>query len=228
MDLTGKRRPLRLYTSLSWTTWIVDGTLLLAAIMGACFAWPIQSEAGRLHAKRLELQRRVGEMPISDPTKYHVLLLKSKHPTEFRWRIYVPAKTDARLLTETRSSTGSSSGTSNFSGSADPAMEGLVTAIFLPSQWRSNIGIRVHTRSLHSSGSIGMNLIDETIAEMVSAQATSSWRIAGASGVESFSIEESVCLLEIEPPKKDMVAMQSAWLRIRLGTQAAIDQAKSQ
>jgi hypothetical protein len=63
---------------------------MVAAIVGAFYAWPILSKARLLHAKRLDLQRRVGEMPIGDPTKYHVLLIKDENPLEFRWRIYVP------------------------------------------------------------------------------------------------------------------------------------------
>ena len=68
-----KSRPVksRRFVPNSWTTWTAEGVLLIATAVGACYAWPIQVEAGRLHAKRLDLQRRVGEMPISDPAKYH-------------------------------------------------------------------------------------------------------------------------------------------------------------
>ena len=210
------------YASASWITWFVDGSLLCAAMVGACYAWPIQSEAGRLHVKRLDLQRRVGEMPISDPAKYHVLLLKSENPLEFRWRFYVPPKTDATLSTESGSSTGSSSGTSSFSSSADPAFEGLITATKLPAEGNSNMEIRVRTRSLHSRGSIGMNLHDETIQQMVDTKDTSSWRIAGKGGVEAITVDELVWLLKIESPIQEIPPKQSGMIRIGLGTQAVI------
>ena len=111
----------------SWLTRIVDSALLIAAIVGAWYAWPIQSEAGQLHAKRMDLQRRVGEMPIKDPSKYHVLMLKSENPLEFRWRVYCPAKNAALLSTESRSSRGSSSGTSGLTHASDTAQECIIT-----------------------------------------------------------------------------------------------------
>lgn len=72
-------------STVSLFTRIVDSILVLALIVGICLAWPIQSEAWRLHTKRVELQRKVGEMPIRDPSKFHVLLLKSDIPLEFQW-----------------------------------------------------------------------------------------------------------------------------------------------
>jgi hypothetical protein len=227
-ELTEARRNSRRYARLSWTTWIVDGMLLLAAVVGAWFAWPIQSEAGRLHAKRLDLQRVVGEMPISDPKKFHVLLLKNENPLEFRWRLYIPEKTFAMLLAECRSSTGSGSGTSSISGSADPGFECLITATILPTEGSSDVEIKTRIRTAHSRGTGAMNLHDQVIQRMVNAKDTSSWRIAGKNGVEAFSIEEMVGLLAIEPTSPDDVSKKPGTIRIGVGTQAVIAKVQSQ
>jgi hypothetical protein len=202
--------------------------LLVAAVVGAWFAWPIQNEAGRLHAKRLDLQRLVGEMPIGDPTKYHVHLLKSESPLEFRWRVYIPEKTLAMLLTECRSSTGSSSGASNLAGSADPAFECLVIATISPTEGSTNMAIKTRVRTVHSRGTSSMNLDDEVIQRMVNVKDTSSWRIAGKNGVEVFSIEEMLWLLAIEPTSLENASAKQGAIRIGLGTQAVIDKARAQ
>ncbi len=201
---------------------------MLITVVGVAYAWPILSEAGQLHAKRLDLQRRVGEMSISDPTKFHVLLLKSENPLEFRWRIYIPAKTDATLSTESRSSTGSSSSTSSFSGSSDPARECLITATILPVEGNSNMEIRIRTKSENSRGNATTYLSDEVIQRMVNTNDTSSWQVAGKDGVEAISIDEMVLLLAIEPPGQVAAPKQSGKIRIGLGTQAAIAKDRAQ
>ncbi len=73
-----------------------------------------------------------------------------------------------------------------------------------------------------------MYLHDETIQQMVETNDTASWRIAGQSGVEIFSVEEMVCLLAIEPPKKDDATTRNGMLRVGLATQSVIEKAKSQ
>lgn len=215
-------------TRISWLTWIVDGTLLIAAIVGAWYAWPIQSEAGKLHAKRMDLQRRVGEMPIKDPSKYHVLLLKSENPLEFRWRVYFPAKNAALLSSESRSSRGSSMGTSGLTYASDTAQECIISATILQTEDKSNMEIKVRARSAQLHGSSSMNLDDVAIHKMVVAKDTSSWRIAGREQVEAFSTDELVWLLAVESPQKAEAPLQTGLIRIGFGVQEALNKVRNQ
>lgn len=218
-----KSRPVksRRFVPYSWTTWIAEGVLLIATAVGACYAWPIQVEAGRLHAKRLDLQRRVGEMPISDPAKYHAMFLKNENPMEFRWRIYVPEKTATTLTIESRFPGGASSSTSGVTNSADPALEGLVTVTLHPTDNNSSVEIRTRYRMKHSRGTSSMHVQDEVVQRMVNTQDISSWRVAGADGVETYSREEMIWLLAIETANLDVAPKQSGMIRIGLGTQEA-------
>lgn len=213
-------------TRRSWVTGIVDGALLIIVITGAWYAWPVQREAGRLHTKRLELQRRVGEMPISDPTKYHVLLLKSDNPLEFRWRIYVPKGVGTTLATESKHSNGSSSGMSSFTHSSEPAGESLVTATILPKDESGNMQVKIRTTNLHTRGTGTQYLRDETIQRMASEKDISTWQIAGRNGVEVRSLDDLVSLLAIEGPEDDDTKRVSV-LKIRLATQEALNKSQN-
>ena len=82
--------------------------------------------------------------------------------------------------------------------------------------------IRVRTRSLHSRGSMGINLRDDTIQRMVDTKDTSSWRIAGKGGVEATTVDELVRLLLIESPSQDISSKPTGMIRLGLGTQAVI------
>ena len=206
----------------SWTTRIVEGALVLAAVVGACYAWPTQREAGRLHAKRLDLNRIVGEMPIREKAKYQVMLLKSENPMEFRWRIYIPEKTATTLATEGRSSTGSSNSTSSFTSNAEPAQEVLVVVTLLPAENTSNLEIKTRSRSAQSRSTSSMYLQDESIQRMAIAGDTYLWRIAGRDGVETYSHDEVLWLLTVETPNKEIAATLAGMIRIGLGTQEVL------
>jgi hypothetical protein len=62
---------------------------------------------------------------------------------------------------------------------------------------------------------------------MVKTKDTSTWRVAGKSGVEAIAVEEIVCLLAIEPPGQDDTSKQPGIFRIGLGTQSAIDKERT-
>ena len=212
-------------TRRSWTTWLIDGVLLAIVITGAWYAWPIQREAGRLHAKRMELQRIVGEMPIKDPTKYHVMLLKSENPLEWRWRIFVPAGIDTLLATDC--SPDGSSSRSGFTGGSQSAQEGLLTATISQTDAGNLVQIKIRARSRHSNGTITTHVRGDTMQQMVSDKDTSSWQIAGRDGVEIISSDQVVSLLAIELPEKD-APKRAGFLNIRVGTQEVIDKSRKQ
>lgn len=211
----------------SWTKWLLDGSLILIAVVGAWFAWPVQSEAGRLNAKRAELQRIVGEMPISDPKKFHVLLLESQNPNELRWRVYVPEKFGSVLFSKHSSASGGSgSSTSSISSTSDPAFESLITVTLQTAEDNSNIQFRTYLRALRSRGYGVTILNDDSIAKMIKVNDTSSWRIAGKNGVEMFSEEELCTLLAIESLNQSAGPNHTSSVQVGVGTQAALNKAR--
>jgi hypothetical protein len=88
--------------------------------------------------------------------------------------------------------------------------------------------IKTRTRSLNSRGTSNMSLRDEVIQRMVKANDTSSWSVAGKSGVEAFSVEQMVWLLKIEPPSQDSAVNKPGVIRIGLGTQSVINKVRAQ
>jgi hypothetical protein len=215
---SGKARRLAPATpSQAWIAWTVDGILLILTIVGVYYAWPVQYEAGRLHAMRVELEQRVGKMQINDPAKYHVMLLKTENPMKFRWRIYIPEKIDTTLTAESRSLGGSSTSTSGFTSKQRAAVEGLVIVTLQMSQDNSSLEIRTSFRVSNTRG-LGSMIVQQ----MVNSRDTSSWRIAGRDGVETISVEDMAWLLVIEPSDPNAAVLRASRLRIGIGTQEAI------
>ena len=66
--------------------------LVAVSLVGLVFVWQTgqQRQASRLEYERLI--RLVGDLPLTDPGKIHVLALDTGEPLHFAWRIYLPPK----------------------------------------------------------------------------------------------------------------------------------------
>jgi hypothetical protein len=69
---------------------IVEGSLIVVVLIGGTLAWYTGRERGRLtqHYERLVLM--VGDPPMKDASKVHVLALDTGDPRHFAWRVYLP------------------------------------------------------------------------------------------------------------------------------------------
>lgn len=82
---------------------LLDAILLLAALAGGVVAWQTGREQARLRAKVERLTRSAGDLPVTDPSRIHVLALDTGEPLHFAWRVYLPAGYDLALVEGRRS-----------------------------------------------------------------------------------------------------------------------------
>ena len=84
---------------------LLYGVVLISIILGAVLAVRSGLENRRLLAEHRALAEQVGYLPISDPTKVHVVALETNDAHHFSWRIYEPPKFRARVATRGGSGT---------------------------------------------------------------------------------------------------------------------------
>jgi hypothetical protein len=99
-------------------TRLLSLTLLVASLVGGLLALSAGREYQRLLAEHRRLERKVGNVPISDASQVHVRALKTGEPLHFAWRVYLPAGFHARWDSGRGYSTSSSSSASEFIASA--------------------------------------------------------------------------------------------------------------
>ena len=94
---------------------LLNAVLLIAAVIGGVLAYRAAMERQRLLAERGRLEKKVGSLPIGDPSKAHVRALETGEPLHFAWRVYLPAASNLRWKCSSGgSSCSSSSGASDF------------------------------------------------------------------------------------------------------------------
>ncbi len=69
---------------------IVEGSLIVLVLIGGTLAWYTGRERGRLTQHYERLVRMVGDLPLKDASKVHVLALDTGDPRHFAWRVYLP------------------------------------------------------------------------------------------------------------------------------------------
>ncbi|CAN5899146.1 hypothetical protein BH23PLA1_BH23PLA1_08550 [soil metagenome] len=74
-----------------------DLILLVAALIGGFLAWQTGRERSRLEVQYAQLSRKVGDLPITDPSRVHVRALETGDPMHFAWRVYLPPNFNANL-----------------------------------------------------------------------------------------------------------------------------------
>lgn len=73
---------------------LLDTALLLIALAGGVLVWQTGREQARLRAKIEQMTRTAGDIPITDPSRIHVLALDTGEPLHYAWRVYLPADYD--------------------------------------------------------------------------------------------------------------------------------------
>jgi hypothetical protein len=86
---------------------VIDGFLLLAALVGGFLVWQTGRERARLQVDYKRLVRATGDLTISDPSKVHVLALETGEPLHFAWRVFLPV--NYKLIHRSRSGVGGTS-----------------------------------------------------------------------------------------------------------------------
>ncbi len=69
---------------------LIDLTLIALILVGAYRSWQSSQERAHLKDTYERLSRITGSLPIEDPSKIHILALKTGDPLQFAWRIYMP------------------------------------------------------------------------------------------------------------------------------------------
>jgi hypothetical protein len=92
--------------------WVFDGFLILVVLVGGVLAWQAGRERSRLMQHYERLTRKLGDLPISDRSKLHLLALETGDPLHFAWRAYLPANYNLMLSDGSGSSWGTSIGSS--------------------------------------------------------------------------------------------------------------------
>lgn len=197
---------------------LVDIALFLVAVVGVFYAWPTQAEVMRLAKRRTDLEARVGQMPISDDTKYHILRLPNEKPNELRWRVFTPPRSSHTVQIKS-SSEGSSSVSSGSSSGPAESSEGLVRAGFTVDE-NGFVQLRIKFRLTANQSSYQTQIFDKQIAEMVRKNDFSQWKIAGNKGVETFDIDKLIPLLHVETPSK-RENVEGGVVDVSFGTQEA-------
>ncbi len=132
---------------------VPDAVLVVVVIVGGFFAWKTGRERSRLEATVERLTRKVGDLPIGDPTRVHIRALPTREPLHFAWRVYVPANYTNVL----RSNPGSRSGVRTSS-----AREFVARVRF-----REDEPGTLHLFTHFSGSSMRMSFGDRSLAELV-------------------------------------------------------------
>ena len=66
--------------------------LLVATVVGAFLAFTSAQKVAAMRAEYNRISRIAGDLQIEDPTRVHIMALKTDDPWYFAWRVYVPAK----------------------------------------------------------------------------------------------------------------------------------------
>lgn len=90
-------------------TKLLNAVLLIAAVIGGVLAHRAGMQHQQLLTEFRRLEKKVGHLPIEDPTKVYVRALKTDEELHFAWRVYLPAGFNVRW----QNSGGGSSWSSN-------------------------------------------------------------------------------------------------------------------
>ncbi len=93
---------------------LLDLILIVLILVGGYRSWQSSQERNRLRDTHERLARISGVLPITDPSRVHVVALKTGDPMHFAWRFYVPEKYNFRVADNQGSSSSWSSDASEF------------------------------------------------------------------------------------------------------------------
>lgn len=179
---------------------LVEVLLVFASLVGLCFAVAEQSEAYGVRQKRKSLEKKVGVLRITDPTKYYVVLIDDLRENEFRWRVYIPECDDfqAKLTKSERGNSSSLHGNER----ALRATNAVVILTLVPSEDGEHVGFhfRIIYHDAHyaqqSAGAIRCN--DPEIVRCVRMGDRTNWQVTGQDGPEQFELEKFIWLLKVK------------------------------
>ncbi len=197
---------------------IVELAMLILTIVGGVLTIRSQPTLEKYREKRRALEAEVGELPISDPGKIHVQLLKSEDPMQFRWRVYLPKISDFTTYASGFDADGSSYNSGGGGGS--DGGEGIYTVSFKPSKSGNETTIRSSWRMTRTSSSAQNNTHNATLHQQLKARDFSTWQIVGKNGVESFDVDQFKWLLKVQTDFDPAKGTWKAGVSFGLGSQA--------
>ena len=77
----------------------LNAALAIAVVIGGVMAHQAGKEHQRLRTEYERLAKKVGDLPIEDPSKVYVLALETDEKLHFAWRIYLPPNVKLRWQT---------------------------------------------------------------------------------------------------------------------------------
>ena len=184
---------------------LLNIVLLLACVIGIFFAILAGTEYHATQREHSRLTAKVGRLPISDPTKVHVLALDTGDPLDFAWLVYLPGQFKGSWKTVVSNSMSSTSGEE----SREPQTD-LVRVKFrrIDGQWQ--MWNKRRTGSGLSSIPEGM-FIDHPGSLNVMQM--------GQGQVEVVDTDQVATLLQIVAPPDQ--SSEGTFISMRLGSQAA-------
>jgi hypothetical protein len=206
-------------------TSLLELLLLLVTAVGAYMAITSQLQAAKWRNKRAELEAISGVFSIDDATQYHVQLIPSDKPREYRWRVYAPELGNFSWKILNREQNGSRG--KSFLGGSASAAEGLITVYF---EVGHSFPVHVHVgERFQGNVSRAMSSLSSTaIKSMIEANDTSNWTIAGRDGIKKFGKQEMVWLIRIETDHDPITGKPRGLFAIGLGSQNAINEAQAE
>lgn len=75
---------------------LINGCLLILAVVGACFSIRAGLGYQHLRAKHRKLIAKVGRLQIEHPDKAHFVAIDTGEPLHYAWQMYVPASFDTQ------------------------------------------------------------------------------------------------------------------------------------
>ncbi|HEU5117546.1 MAG TPA: hypothetical protein VFT74_12955, partial [Isosphaeraceae bacterium] len=132
---------------------LLDLILIVLILVGGYRSWQSSQERDRLRDTHKRLARITGVLPITDPSRVHVVALETGDPMHFAWRFYVPEKYNMRVADNQGSSSSWSSNAAEFIGRVrfreDDQGRLEIHEHMKFSSGRSNLGSKELTRLLH-------------------------------------------------------------------------------
>jgi hypothetical protein len=163
---------------------LLNAVLLIATVIGGVFAYRAATKRQRLLTERTRLEKKVGSMPIGDPSKVHVRALETGEELHFAWRVYLPAFFNSRW----------EYGSGGSSLSSHPATEEFIARVRL----RENEDGRLDVFTKLGGGSARLGLGNQQLADLLRDR----WdevRVEqlGSDGVAVIDADEIVTLLRL-------------------------------
>lgn len=88
---------------------LVEISLIVAIAIGGVMLWRSSAQRSSLRQEHDRLVQKIGQLPIKDETKIHVMAIETGEPLHYAWRMYLPPNHQFAYTSKSGSGSGSMS-----------------------------------------------------------------------------------------------------------------------